>query len=483
MKPLSASRPFSLLDSRWLLPGALTGALAAGWLVGKTGIAGSAALVAVPLLVSFVLLVFYFPRAGFLSFIVYSFVVMFVNRHIPNVPFGLGLEGLLLLTWLAVAFHQSPEYSWSLVQNDLCKLTLFWFGLNVLELGNPAGASPVGWFYEMRGTALYWFLSVPLAFLVFNTRRDLRTFLWLVIGFSVLGALYGIKQQKLGVDTMEQAWLDQGAYRTHVLFGQLRIFSSYSEAAQFGASQAHVALICIILALGPYALWKRVALAAAAFLLLYGMLISGTRGALFVLVVGTFVYLVLSKKTRVLLIGSIVALGAFGVLKYTYIGNGNANIVRLRTSVNPQDASLLVRVKNQAILREYLATRPLGGGVGSIGIWGQTYNPGRFLTKIPPDSYFVKVWAEYGIVGFLIWFGIILYILGKCCGIVWNIRDPSLRQQLLALTAGFAGVLVSSYGNEVMNQMPSAMIIYVSWVFVFLGPRLDRPQLTPVAYA
>lgn len=481
MKP-SPSFPSVLLNSRWLPLVAVMGALGAGWLVGQSGLLGSAALLLGPLLLAFVVLVFYYPRAGFITFIIYCFAVMVINRHIDDVPFGLGMEALLLLTWLAVAFHQSKEYSWHSVQNDLCKLTLAWFVLNVLELGNPAGASPIGWFYEMRGSALYWFLTVPLAFILFNRRQDLRTFLGLVIGLSVLGALYGVKQHLLGVDKMEQAWLDAGAYRTHVLWGQLRIFSFYSEAAQFGSSQAHVGLICLILALGPYATWKRVMLACAALLLLYGMLISGTRGALIVLTIGGFIYLALSKQVKILVLGALLAAAAFGVLKYTYIGNNNVNIVRLRTSLNPDDPSLQVRIKNQAILREYLASRPLGGGVGSIGMWGTTYNPGKFLSTVAPDSYFVKVWAEYGIIGFLVWFGISLYILGKCCGIVWNIQDPGLRQQLLALTAGYGGILVCSYGNEIMNQMPSAMIIYISWVFIFLGPKLDQPKQLSVSY-
>ena len=107
-------------------------------------------------------------------------------------------------------------------------------------------------------------------------------------------------------------------------------------------------------------------------------------------------------------------------------------------------------------------------------MWGEKYNSDKYLSTIAPDSYFVKVWAMYGIVGFLIWFGMMLYILGKSCGIIWKTRDPLLRQKLLALTAGYSGILMGSYGNEVMNQMPSAMIIYIGWVFVFLGPKLDK---------
>ena len=93
------------------------------------------------------------------------------------------------------------------------------------------------------------------------------------------------------------------------------------------------------------------------------------------------------------------------------------------------------------------------------------------------------MWGQYGIVGFLVWFGLMLYILGKCMGIVWRIRDPVLRQKLTALTAGYAGILMCSYGNEIMNQMPSSIIIYTSWVFVFLGPSLDTPRLAPAAHA
>ena len=115
--------------------------------------------------------------------------------------------------------------------------------------------------------------------------------------------------------------------------------------------------------------------------------------------------------------------------------------------------------------------------MGSLGL---KYNAGTFLSKVPPDSYFVKVWGQYGIVGFIIWFGIILFILGKCAGIVWRINDPGLRQKLLALTAGFSGILVGSYANEIMNQMPSSMIVYLTWVFVFSGPDLDRPRAATV---
>ncbi|WP_216688913.1 O-antigen ligase family protein [Hymenobacter siberiensis] len=476
MKSLSLPISFSpALGSLLLLPGAVLLALGTGWLASRMGIMIPGLLVGLPIAVLCLALLFQHPRLGVVAFIGYCFLVMTINRHLKGAPFGLGMDAILVLVWLAVIFHRNREVAdWSRVNNDLCKLGLAWFVITVLEIVNPAGASILGWYYEMRGTTFYWFLSVPLAMMLFYRAKDLKLFLTLVIFFSVAGALYGLKQKAFGPDVAEQFWLDSGAAKTHILFGVLRVFSYYSEAAQFGASQAHICVVCLVLALGPFKWWKRVIFGLASALCLEGMLISGTRGAMFVLIAGVFMYLVLSKQVKVLVLGGALAVGAFGVLKYTTIGNASPSVARMRTSLDPNDPSLQVRLRNQARLREYLGPRPFGGGVGVIGMWGEKYNADKYLSTIAPDSYFVKVWAMYGIVGFLIWFGMMLYILGKSCGIVWRIRDPLLRQKLLALTAGFMGILMGSYGNEVMNQMPSAMIVYIGWAFVFLGPALDK---------
>ena len=473
MKP---SVPFSrtLLDSPWLLPASVVLALSAGWLAGQLGTMVPGLLLVGPILFFLTILIFRSPRVGILTYVVYCFLMGIIGRNIETgVQLGLGMDAILALTWIAVVFQQQGRLDWSRTNNDVCWLVLGWFVLTVLEIANPAGASIMGWLYEMRSTALYMVMAIPLGCLLLYRVRDLRLFLKIIIGFSVFGAIYGVKQKVIGLNDMEQEWLDTGGAVTHLIFGKLRIFSYYSEAAQFGASQAHVALICLILALGPFVLWKRVAFGISAAACFYGMLISGTRGALFVLVGGMFLYLVLSKKIRPLMVGIVLALGAIIFLKYTTIGSGNADVVRFRTALDPNDPSLQLRLMNQAKLSRYLADYPLGGGVGVIGIWGQKFNQDKYLSTVAPDSYFVKIWAEYGIVGFILWFGMMLYILGKCCAIVWKLRNPQLRQMLLALTAGYGGILLSSYGNEVINQIPSSMIIYLSLAFIIQGPAFD----------
>ncbi|MBX0290496.1 O-antigen ligase family protein [Hymenobacter sp. HSC-4F20] len=453
----------------------LLGVLAAvvvGWSTARAGVLVPALLIVLAVVVPFVIILFTTPRVGIIALLCYCFLFFIIDREVGGAPYGMAIDGLLVTTAVAVLV-QHRRFDWSYLKNDLVLLTLFWFVVNILELGNPSGASLMGWVQEFRSASFYWLLTVPLSLLLFNQKKDLNLFLVLLIGLSVLGTLNGLKQLYIGLSPGEQQFLDEGNAKTHLLWGKLRVFSFYSDAGQFGASQAHIALIALILGFGPFKKWQKTLLLLAAGLLITGMFISGTRGALFALIVGIGVALLISKNIKALVVGSVLALSALYVLKYTHIGDTNYNIYRMRTALDPQDASLNVRLNNQLVLRNYLESHPFGGGVGTIGAWGIKYNPGSYLSTIPPDSYWVKVWVMYGIVGFIIWFGIMLYIVGKGCGIVWNIRDPKLRVKLNALTAGAAGILFCSYGNEVINFMPSAIIVYISWAFIFLGPRLD----------
>ncbi|GAB3538496.1 hypothetical protein GCM10027443_33570 [Pontibacter brevis] len=461
-----------------ILPLTVLAAIGIGWLTTMIGIVVPALLVVLAIAVPFIAAIFYEPKYSFLAFILFSFTLHFFTREIGgDIPYGVLGEALLVGTWIAVLTNSSKKYNWSNTRNDLMFLTLFWFLINVVEVFNPADVSVRGWLQEIRGTSLIWFLLVPLSLIVFNTKKDLNVFICILIGMSILATLNGVKQLYIGPSPGEQAFLDAGASKTHILFGKLRVFSFYSDAGNFGASMAHIGLVSLILALGPFKLWKRILLAIAAGIILYGMLISGTRGALYALVVGVAVALFLSKNFKIMFIGAVFAISGLFLLKFTSVGSGIYHIQRLRSALNPEDASLGVRLYNQQRLAEYLDTRPFGGGPGVIGFWGVKYNPDKFLASIPPDSYWVKVWAMYGIVGFILWFGIMMYILGKCCGIVWMLQDKRLRIKLQALTAGFAGILFCSYGNEVINAMPSAMIVYISWSFIFLGPKLDsKPE-------
>ena len=454
-----------------LLLGVVLAALG-GWATGVAGLAIPVLLLAASLLVPFVLMVLRRPELGLRSFVVYGFFITFLGRYIADLPFLYGIEALLVLTWIGVLCN-AKRYNWKNLNSDLLFLGLFWFFVTVMELANPEAGSFLGWISDARYPFL-WVLCVPLVLLLFNTQRELNIFLGIILLVSLLAAFYGIKQLKFGLSGAEREFLRSSP--THLVFGKLRVFSFYQDAGQFGASMAHFAVISLVLALGPFRAWKKMAFLAAGLVFVYAMFISGTRGAIFALFSGMLVALFVNRNIKVLLTLLIILIGSFVFLKYTTLLQGNAEIRRMRTAFNQNDPSLNVRLTNQEKLAGYLDSRPFGAGIGSIGYAGKTYNRGSYLASIPPDSYWVKIWAMYGIVGLVIWIGIMMYIIGKCCGIAWTAKDKQLKSKLTALTAGATGIFFCSYGNEVMNNLPSAVVIYISWTFVFLGPKLDRRE-------
>lgn len=421
------------------------------------------------------------PRVGFLFYIIYCFALSGLLKNNPELPLGPLMEVLLGLTWVSILINAN-KYNWRSLRNTHSYIALVWFLINILQLLNPADFSFLGWLNEIRFTALNWLLIAPIAFLIFNSKKDLNIFFIVIIGASIIAALYGVKQLHYGVSTEEQRWLDEGADFTHIVFGKLRVFSMFTDAGQFGASQAQMGLVALVLAFGPFKPWKRVVLALSALLLFYGMLISGTRGALFALVSGAFFAIYLTKNFKILIIGTIASLFFLSFLKYSTYGNQYYEINRLRTALDPKDASLNARFINQAKLKEAMASLPFGGGVGISGINGDNYNQGKYLASIPPDSYWVKIWVMYGVVGLVIWFSMIMFLLGKACGIVWRIKDPGLKIKMIALTSGNAGLFFCSYGNEVMNGFPSCIILYMAWSFIFLSPKFDNKQVSNNTY-
>ena len=419
----------------------------------------------------FLIVLFKEPFVGLIATLIYCFCFVLIGRELSDsFPFGYVVEVLCVIVLIAAIFKTSGQ-DWLRIRNELCLLFSLWFLISVLELFNPAGPSFAGWLSEIRTSGLDSFLLVPIGFLIFRNVKHLDVFLIAIIACSLFATINGMKQLHMGLFPGEQKFLD--ANPTHMIWGQLRVFSFYRDAGQFGASQASLVVVCGVLAFGPFKLWKRIVFLLLSFLFFYGMLISGTRGSFFALVPGIFLSIFLFKNLKVLIFGTLF-LGLFiAVLKFTYIGSGFSYVHRLRTALDPTDPSLNLRFINQEILSNYLESYPFGGGLGVIGYAGGKYNADKFLSNIAPDSYWVKVWAMYGIVGFTFWFCMMLYILGKCCGIVWNIGDKKLRVKLIALTASLFGIFVCSYGNEVMNALPSSIVFYLSIVLIYMGPRFD----------
>jgi hypothetical protein len=449
-------------------------AVALGYVIAKVDVAGAGALLVLPFLILYLVLVFKNPRIGFFTVLHMGFFLNGLSRY-SAAPFGLGIDVVLLITLIATFVNGGYKRYYRYLKNPIIYGAIIWTAFTFFEIINPESRNFLAWFYAVRGVSLYMIQVMILTVLLMNDPKDVMLFLKIWIVWSVIAGVYAMKQIYLGVNHAEQVWLDEGAYKTHILFGKLRAFSFYSDAGQFGAAMGHIMLITLIMCFGPFARKTKLILWGLTALFFWCMAISGTRGAYFVPISGIMVYLFLTKNFKILMVGVLIMGVFYGLLKFTTVGSGNYQIQRMRSAMDPNDPSLQVRLANQRKFSDYLAHRPLGGGIGSAGSWGQRFSPGTFLAETPTDSWYVKIWAETGIIGLYVHIGIILMF--ALSGVVFIFRmkgDLKLKQIAMALLAGFVGVAFASYGNQVLGQAPSSITVFMSLSFVWLIYRWDK---------
>ncbi|MGK0412986.1 MAG: hypothetical protein ACJA1B_001188 [Polaribacter sp.] len=423
----------------------------------------------------FIYIVFKNPIIGFFTAIAYNFVVLGIGRYITGLPLGFGIDGLILLTILALIFSRFRErVDWSPAYRDITLLAAVWLGYFILQIGNPEARMIEPWIAG-RGIGFYFFFFIVLTFMLINTNKRLDTFLYVWGAFSILATLKGIVQMVFGVDAAEQAWLDRGGAVTHVLFGNLRVFSFFSDAGQFGGNQGYAGVVFIIYSMAKKGIPK-IFFITVGVLGLYGMLISGTRGSIAVPFAGFMTFFVLRKNIKIISLGFISVGLIFIFFKFTMIANGNAQIRRMRTGFDANNPSLLVRKANQEILKGYLASRPIGGGIGHAGDKAQRFLPNAFLSHVATDSWYVMIWAEMGIVGLFMHLGILFYVIGMASfKVMFRIRDPNTKVKMSALISGMAGVMLASYGNAVLGGMPTALLFYSSMAIISNPQIFEEP--------
>jgi hypothetical protein len=254
------------------------------------------------------------------------------------------------------------------------------------------------------------------------------------------------------------------------------VFSFFSDAGQFGAAQGAAGIVGTLVASSIRGKFNKIFFIIMGILGFWGMFLSGTRGAMIVPMIAGLVYILLKKNFKVLIIGSFLLVLTYLFFAETYIGQSNAQIRRMRTAFRPEeDASYLVRLENRRILKEYLKDKPFGGGIGSAGDWGKRFSPQGFLASVATDSWYVQIWAEQGRIGLILHLFILSYVFFKGLYLLWfYVKNEELKGVLGALLAGFAGIMGASYGNGVLGQMPTGILTYLSWGFIFMARQLDR---------
>lgn len=463
---------------RWVL--LLLVALVLGYLITLLKVPMIGFLIGLPMALFTLYYILQHPSNGLWITLLAAFFAIGLSRYLPG-PLGLSIDILLVLTIVSAIFHMKAKPEANHLKNILFVMTIIWFFYCLLQIINPEARSFVAWFYAVRGVGLYMFLTVPLALLYLGKIEYLNKFILIIFACTVLAIIWGLRQHIFGPDSSEWAWLNSGPKSTHILRGKLRIFSFFSDAGQFGASMGHTVVIAGILFLGPFSIRNRLIFGIIALASLYMLILSGTRGALFVPAFGLLGFIISRKNFKLLLVGLLIMGSTYSFLKYTNIGDNVAEIRRIRSALDPNDASFQVRLANQKKYKEYLKTRPFGGGIGTAGSWGIRFSPGTFLAETPTDSWYVKIWGETGIVGLSLHLTMLISIMFAGIVIIWRLRDEQLKWKIMALHSGYIGIAFASYGNPILGQLPTGIIIYISWAFLFLSTSLDA-KLYKVKY-
>lgn len=438
--------------------------------MGDAGIAGLVTLL--PVFFGLVILIINNPLYGLLFYLNYSFFFTGLNRYLVGIPLGLMVDVVLFITSLSMIFRLTKD-NVKLLNSGTFVTTALWFLYTALEAFNPEAYKIQSWIYAVRGISLYAIQTVPLTLLLVTKKETVNTFFKTVFLWGIFTAIWGWKQINIGTDPFEQAWLDREGGVTHVLGGQLRAFSLFSDAGQFGVTMAYIAFLFLILALGKYSTRQRWIYFIGFVVCIIGMSTSGSRGPVFVIFVGMIAYLFLIRNFKILVPGLLGILLVFSFLKFTFIGNTNYQIFRLRTALDPKEASLLVRLENQSKLRKYLEDRPFGSGIGTTDVWAARYYPGSFLANLPTDSWFVKIWAENGVVGLVVYALSLAWVIVMGVVNIRKLKNPDTRQKMIALYGGFLGIMVASFGNPVFGQAPLGVLMYMSMVMVTTAERFD----------
>lgn len=309
--------------------------------------------------------------------------------------------------------------------------------------------------------------------IVVRTKKDIELLLIIWSVFVLIFTLKGYWQKNHGFSEKDLYFLFAlGGSRTHIIWSGIRYFSCFTDAANFGV---HAAMCSVLFAISSFFVdskWKRFYFLFIAACGLYGMGISGTRSAMGIIMGGMLMITVIAKNWKALIAGITISISVFCFFYFTNIGNHNQYIFKMRSSFHPtEDASYLVRVDNRRKMKELMAIKPFGYGIGLS-------KEGIFHAKeqmpYPPDSWLVSVWVETGIVGLILYLSIhgILFV---CCSwiLMFKVRNKNLRGLVAAWLCMDAGFFVAAYVNDVM-QYPNHLPVYIGFALCFAAPHIDK---------
>jgi hypothetical protein len=444
--------------------------------IGKTGIISALLILILVIGIPAVYGVVAHPKFG-ITVLFLAGYLLFIPMKLDTGGFPLGTVMDVLEYLLIVCFFlkKKNDRNWSIFNDKLTIFTLIWIGYNFVEVANPSSISPMAWLYTIRTTAV-----ILLMYFVFVYQIREITFikfmfkLW--ISLAMLAAINGAAQEFIGFLPYEKSWLfgDPGRVELYFQDGHMRKFSIFSDPVAYAYNMVSASTLCIGLMFSPMKLYKKYMLGCCAAFMLFAMLFSGTRGAFPLLPAALGLLAILKYNKNVLYMAIVAAVFFVGLI---FVPTSNGTIVRFQTAFRPNDdPSFKVRKMNQARIRPFIQSHPLGGGLGATGMWGKRFAPGSELANFPPDSGYVRAAVELGTIGIILLCSLVFLALYTGINNYYIIRDPTLKSYNLAATLVIFVYNIGNYPQEAIVQFPSNIIFYLCMALIPICLRLDREK-------
>jgi putative inorganic carbon (HCO3(-)) transporter len=418
-------------------------------------------------------------KFGIVVLLIISFFLQGFNRFVSGVPLGIVLDIFLVVMLIGLMIRKWQAGDYTLARNPISYVVWAWIIYNVLEFFNPI-ASTQAWIFVIRGIAILMIFYFIILYAIDGVAYfKVLLNMWIVL--SLICGLYGLFQEFNGMLPFEKSWIAADEFRYKLIFnwGRYRIFSFLNDPTVFGVLMSFSGLLCVTLLTGPFNILYKIFLSFCAVVMLLAMVYAGTRTAYAMLPAGFIFYALLTFQTRTLAFAGFgLAVGAFiifsGIRSVGPFLSTNS-LERIRSTFSPsEDPSFQVRERSQAFIKPFIQSHPFGAGLGSIGIWGQRFNPGSALAEFAPDSGYVRVAVELGWAGLLLYCIFFTVILSVGIRNYYRMRSPELKAYMAALVAVVFAIVIGNYPQQVLIQVPTVLIFYAIMAMIVRLRELDE---------
>ena len=442
------------------------------------GLPAFAIVCLLPFIVLFIYASFKWKMFTFWVLILVNYFIQMQGLTLPG-PKSLYNE-ILQIILLAIAIidaRQTPHFERSV--NLMLLALIIWCTFCTIEVFNDTcglGINFEAWYTGARLMA-YQMLYIFLVFSIYISSPEiLIKYLKFWAFLALFSAIWTWKQQNIGMTLAEERFLYGAGRTTHLIQGGslIRYFSTFSDAANYGCNAAASAVAFLIFGITTKIKKERWFFIIITLLVVKSMFASGTRTAIFCMIGGFAVYLVLSKSFKIAIPAAIVGGFLLFILAFTHIGQSNQQIRRMRSAFDRSDASANARDINQETMKKYMKDAPWGIGIGMFGTNVPANNKYNLMSTIPADSEYVFIWLRTGIIGITLFIITMLMMLGAACYIVlFRLKSPSLIGIGGGLCSAFVAIQLGGYANQILTQFPNCLIFYGGLTIVYILPYLE----------